>query len=144
MARAPDDGIRRFFHASYLLTAGHFDEARAHIAPDAMDGALRTVAELQRVASGSDAEAVRALTHGAAIRGYAERDDQGAWQVAQGLALAGAHDDAMQWLRLAAERGFVNARFVREIDETLPPLRAHADMPALLAFMEGRAAEIAT
>ncbi|MGH9255187.1 MAG: hypothetical protein ACRD3C_11535 [Vicinamibacterales bacterium] len=49
----------------------------------------------------------------------------------------------MWWLRHGAERGFVNARFVREVDQMLAPLRGHPDMPALLAYMEGCAEAVA-
>ena len=49
----------------------------------------------------------------------------------------------MRRLRHAAERGFVNARFVSEIDQLLAPLRTHREFPALVAFMERRATEIA-
>lgn len=46
-------------------------------------------------------------------------------------------------LRHSAERGFVNARFVREFDQALAPLRDHPDMPGLLAYMDARAMAIA-
>lgn len=49
----------------------------------------------------------------------------------------------MWWLRHGAERGFVNVRFVREVDRMLAPLRGHPDMPDLLAYMDGRAEAIA-
>jgi hypothetical protein len=49
----------------------------------------------------------------------------------------------MWWLRHSAERGFVNARFVREFDHMLAPLRSHPDMPDLLTYMEARANAIA-
>jgi len=77
------------------------------------------------------------------LRALALMDDQLSWLLAQALTAAGAHDDAMWWLRHGAERGFVNARFVREVDRMLAPLRGHPDMPDLLAYMEGRAEAIA-
>lgn len=78
------------------------------------------------------------------LRNAALRDDQYAWTLAQALTTIGDANEAMVWLRCAADRMFVNARFVAEFDHLLAPLRSHPDMPALLAHMERRSREIAT
>jgi TPR repeat protein len=100
-----------------------------------------TLAALYRHGLAGQASEVQRLMRD--VRDLALVDDQLCWTLAQALTAVGAHDEAMWWLRRGAERGFVNARFVREVDRMLAPLRGHPDMPGLLAYMEGRAEAIA-
>jgi hypothetical protein len=90
-----------------------------------------------------EATGVHRLIRDGSLREIALVDDQLCWSVAQVLTAVGAHDEAMWWLRHGAERGFVNSRFVREVDQMLSPLRGHPDMPDLLGYMDARAAAIA-
>ena len=143
--REPHDDAARFYLAMFSATAGHFDVARGHFAritreESAVWGLLANA--YTRSLDGDLAGAREAIAN-PIVTELAKVDDQFAWQLAQILAHAGAPDEAMVWLRLAAERGFVNARFVDEFDAMLAPLRTHPGWSGLLEFMKQRAPEIA-
>jgi TolB-like protein len=141
---APDHHVVRFLVGSFLASGGRAAEAALVLGPCAPEGVYGTLAELLRRALAGDVAGVDALVADDALRAAAARDDQYCWSLAQALALVGRHDAAMEWLRRAAERSFVNARFFGEVDATLAPLRGRPDFQALLGDMRRRAAEIAT
>ena len=142
LARDPRDGVTRFFHAVFCATCGEMDEARESFAAvkEAPRGKL---AEPFRLALAGDREGVLRALEDPFHAVHGELDEQHGWNLAQILSLVGQYDAAIGWLRHAADRGFVNARLVSEIDRTLVPLRSHPDFLAVVAYMERRAAEIA-
>ena len=105
--REPHDEAARFYLAVFSATAGHFDVARRHFG-----GINRENAALWGLLADGFARSLDGNLAGARqaienpiVTGLAMVDDQFAWQLAQILAHAGAPDDAMVWLRRAAERG---------------------------------------
>ena len=142
-ARYPDDAVTRFWCGQFAATMGADDEASAILREVTATDLWGTVAVLYCHALAGRAGDVQRLVRDDAVRGLGLVDDQFAWLLAQALTAVGAHDEAIWWLRHGAERGFVNGRFVREVDQMLAPLRGHPDMPDLLAYMDARAAAIA-
>ena len=61
------------------------------------------------------------------------RDFMWSWFIACGHAMLGDADSALDWLENAVELGFLNARYLGEIDPLLAPLRASPRFQALLA-----------
>jgi hypothetical protein len=143
VARYPDDAVTQFYCGQLAATMGAVDEALATLREVTTADTWGTLAALCRHGLAGQASDVQRLVGDGGLRDLALVDDQVCWFFAQALTAAGAHDDAIWWLRRGAERGFVNARFVREVDQMLAPLRGHRDMPGLLAYMEGRAEAIA-
>jgi serine/threonine-protein kinase len=142
-ARFPEAHIVRFLYGMMQATVGRVGEGADTLRGCEPEGVYGTLSELLRRALAGDRVGVLALTGDPELRRAAERDDQYSWTLAQALAQVGELDGAMAWLRHGADRTFVNARFIAEYDQLLAPLRAHPEMPALLAHMERRAAEIA-
>jgi TPR repeat protein len=142
-ARHPDDAVPRFFCGQPAATMGAADEAAATLREVTAADTLGRLAALYCHGLAGQASDVQRLVRDDAVRGLALVDDYFGWLLAQALTAVGAHDEAMWWLRRGAERGFVNARFVREVDRMLAPLRGHPDMPDLLAYMDGRAETVA-
>ena len=140
--RDPHDSVTRFFHGVFCAVSGELGEAKAHL-DVVKDSAWGMLAELYRRAWAGDVQGLHRQLAEPYLVLHTDIDEQNAWFAAQALTIAGEHDEAMRRLRHAAERGFVNARFVSEIDQLLAPLRTHQDFPALVAFMERRATEIA-
>jgi eukaryotic-like serine/threonine-protein kinase len=135
----------RLFAGVLTAAAGRLDDARRHFGAvdQATTGIWGVYAQAYLCALGGDREgSVRAVENPAAAD-VARIDDQFAWFIAQVLAHVGQGDRAMHWLRAAAERGFVNARFLGEHDAMLASLRDRPDFAALLGFMRGRADAIA-
>ena len=143
LARHPDDAVAQFWCGQLAATMGAVDEAAAALRAVTADDVWGTLAALYRHALAGRADDVQRVLGDDALRGLGLVDDQLCWLFAQVLTAVGALDEAMWWLRHGAERGFVNARFVREVNQMLAPLRGHPDMPNLLAYMSGRAEEIA-
>ena len=143
LARHPDDTLTRFWCGQLAATMGAVDEASVTLREVTAADMWGTLAALYRHGLAGQASDVQRLVQDGSLRDLALVDDQFGWLLAQALTAVGAHDEAMWWLRHGAERGFVNARFVREVDRMLAPLRGHPDMPGLLAYMEGRAEAIA-
>jgi eukaryotic-like serine/threonine-protein kinase len=139
--RYPDDSATQFFCGQLAASLGAVDEAILALRKVSAAETWGVLASLllQGLAGGS-AEVQRLVRE---LGGLALVDDQVGWLVAQALTSVGAHDEAMWWLRHSAERGFVNGRFVREVDHMLAPLRCHPDMPGLLTDMGARAEAIA-
>ena len=142
-ARHPDDLVTRFWCGQLAATIGMVDEAAATLRQVTLTDMWGTLAALYRHGLAGEAGDVHRLVGDNGIRDLGLVDDQFGWLLAQALTAVGAHDEAMWWLRHGAERGFVNSRFVREVDQMLAPLRGHPDMPGLLAYMDARAAAIA-
>ena len=143
VARHQDDAVTRFWCGQLAATMGAADEASATLKQVTATDLWGTVAALYRHGLAGQASDVQRLVRDAAVRDVALVDDTLSWVLAQALSAVGAHDEAMWWLRRGADRGFVNARFVREVDHMLPPLRVHPDMPGLLAYMDARTEAIA-
>ena len=70
------------------------------------------------------------------------RDMQYSWWVACGYALLGDADSALDWLGNAVERGFLNHRYLAEIDPILAPLRGDSRFQALIARAKHLRAEL--
>jgi len=60
-------------------------------------------------------------------------DWQYSWEVASGYALVGAADEALDWLRNAVSRGFINYRFLSLHDPMLAGLRGDERFQTLMA-----------
>jgi hypothetical protein len=65
-------------------------------------------------------------------------DLQYSWMLAQCYALIGDDDSAMEWLRNAVDRGFVNFPLLSEIDPLLSSLRAKPEFLELMTEVEAR------
>jgi hypothetical protein len=142
-ARHRDDVVTQFFCGQLAATMGADDDALSILGHVSGPDLWGTLGALLCHAIEHRASDVVRIVRDDSIRQLALFDDQLGWTVAQALAAAGALDEAMWWLRHSAERGFVSARFVRDFDRMLAPLRSHPEMPGLLGYMSARAAAIA-
>jgi adenylate cyclase len=70
------------------------------------------------------------------------RDMQYSWWVACGYALLGDANSALDWLENAVERGFLNHRYLAEIDPILAPLRSDPRFQAVVARAKDKRAEL--
>ena len=69
------------------------------------------------------------------------RDFQYSWWVACAYVMLGDAESALDWLENAIEHGFVNHRFLAEIDPMLAPLRTDARFQALMTRAREKQAE---
>jgi hypothetical protein len=72
----------------------------------------------------------------------ARRDFAFSWDVACAYAMLGDADSALDWLENAVERGFLNYRYLGEIDPTLAPLREEPRFKELIARARKKQAEL--
>ena len=70
------------------------------------------------------------------------RDFQYSWWVACAYAMLGDADSALDWLENAIELGFLNHRYLGEIDPILAPLRGDPRFQALMARAREKQAEL--
>jgi serine/threonine-protein kinase len=141
--RFPGQETPLFMHALMASAIGERKEAVEALGAVPGEGVFALFARALRHAllgENEEALAILSLPH---VREAALVDDENCWIVARAYATIGSMDEAMWWLDRAAHRGWVDARFVSEIDQMLIPLRDHPGMPALLDFMRRRSAEIA-
>lgn len=85
---------------------------------------------LANAAAGRSGEAVAELTP--QIEAIARATDVFPRFLADGFALAGARESAMQWLRIAVDRGFVNYPFLARHNPTFQALRGDSAFETLL------------
>ena len=133
--RDPGNPIARWVYASGLARNQQFDEARTVFAelearPDA--GAFRRMAAMFLRATVGDREGTFAAVTPDLVEA-ARGDWQYSWEVASAFALVGASDEALDWLRNAVTRGFINYRFLSLHDPMLAGLRDDDRFQALMA-----------
>jgi hypothetical protein len=91
---------------------------------------------LASAARGRSREAVAQLTP--QIEAVARATDVFPRFLAQGFAMAGVRDSAVQWLRVAIDRGFVNYPFLARHDPSFETLRGDSAFKALLEAAKHR------
>ncbi|HUQ81828.1 MAG TPA: tetratricopeptide repeat protein [Gemmatimonadaceae bacterium] len=74
----------------------------------------------------------------AEVEAVAATSDVFARFLAEGYAMAGAADDAIRWLSVAVDRGYINHPFLARHDPCLEPVRAHPRFQQLLAAVRER------
>ncbi len=137
---APDVSMFHLFAASTFAMAGLRDEAI-----DLLDMAGRKLAGTLHgswalfLRHALDGDADRASAHmtpllerGASLQEHVARI------IADGYALVGRHDDALRWIRLAMDRGFVNYPFLAVYDPLLANVRKDARFAPLMDEVKAR------
>jgi tetratricopeptide (TPR) repeat protein len=89
------------------------------------------------LAADTKREEARAQIQRALARGY--RDHHVAYSLGAAYAQLGEFDDALRWLRTAADTGFACLPFY-ERDPLLEPLRRRGDFPGLVEYVRARRA----
>jgi tetratricopeptide (TPR) repeat protein len=137
-------GAVRFCLGALAATSGFFEQARHHISrcDKAEPGIWTSLAQTYLLSLDGDREGTKRAADDPRLVEYARRDDQACWYLAQALAHAGDHTGALTWLRRGAERSFVNARLIGEVDQMLAGLRGEPEFTQLLRRMEERATKI--
>jgi hypothetical protein len=132
--------MARLFFAWVLILNRRHDEVDALLksfAPDQHDTLpARLSFFLANAATGRTREAEAELTP--QIEAIARATDVFPRFLAEGFALAGARESAMQWLRIAIDRGFVNYPFLAHHDPTLKALHGDSASEALLQIARHR------
>lgn len=136
----PGNPMARLFLVWVLALNGHTRELQTVV--DSFPLSLRdtTAARvaffLARAYEGERGAAFAVLTPD--IEAVANSNDLFPRFLAQGCALAGEPELAVQWLRIAVDRGFINYPFLAQHDPFMKPLRQHPAVVELLATVRQR------
>jgi TolB-like protein/lipoprotein NlpI len=132
--------MARLFFAWVLILNRRHDEVDALLKsfpPDQRDTLpARLSFFLANAATGRSREAEAELTP--QIEAIARATDVFPRFLAEGFALAGARESAMQWLRIAIDRGFVNYPFLARHDPTFEAFRGDSAFETLLQIARHR------
>jgi serine/threonine protein kinase/tetratricopeptide (TPR) repeat protein len=142
-ASSADDQVVAFHVGYSAASIGRTGEARELLRRCASSDVWGRLAALHLASLDGDRESVARIVAEPELCAAAWLDDHFASLVAEALAHAGWLDQALRWLRRAADRGLANAPFVARHSRLLQPLRSHPELPALIEYMERRAGEIA-
>ena len=130
----PSNPMARLFFAWVLILNRQYDEVNALLksfAPDQRDTLpARLSFFLANSATGRSREAKAELTP--QIEAIARATDVFPRFLAEGFALAGARESAIQWLQVAIDRGFINYPFLSRHDPAFEALRGDSAFKALL------------
>ena len=133
--RDPENPVAHWMYGSILARNGRIDEAAEVFAALEANPAAGTFARLGamlRRALAGDREGTLAAVTPELVEA-AKADWEGSWEVASSCALVGAADDALEWLRNAVDRGYLNYRFLAIHDPLLENLRGDERFIALMA-----------
>ena len=124
----PENFAGLFYLALVLAYLGSTEEAVALVggAPDqTSDNAFAVLGQMLACALRRDREGVRRLLTPTLEKTF-RRDGGYSYHLAGILALAGARQEALDWLENAVDRGFTNHEFLATQDSFLESLRAEA------------------
>jgi TolB-like protein len=134
LAGDPGNQMLRFCLGQAMLMNSRFDEAVAifEALGNEMPGDFfAQLGLILRYGLARDLEKLRAaLTE--EVAATAAGDMNYAWVVAQGWALASQTQEALHWLELAVNHGFINYPLLRRLDPTLQSIRHDPDFASLL------------
>jgi non-specific serine/threonine protein kinase len=143
----PDDPSTKLVRASgvpLLFYLGRDDEAIAlveSVAKDEKPTIFSRLAVLWRYAFSGDRQKVLSLMTPELVQ-ICQRDYQYSCDLACVYAKLGDADSALNWLLNAVELGFLNHRYLGEIDPVLAPLRGDPRFQALMARAREKQAEL--
>ncbi len=127
----PTSPIMGMFAAITHGYAGNRAMALDLVKADADQGAIQGVGRLFRLALTHDSDGFRAaLTPD--LFAYLRSDCHWSWYVAGFWAILGDHDQAIDWLTNAVDRGFVHYPLFARIDPLLAPVRSEPKFQALM------------
>jgi len=121
----PDNPIGRFYLSLVLTFVGSAKDAVALADPvpdQVSDHAFTALGQMLARALRHDSQGVRALLTPTLEKTF-RRDSAYSYHLAGVLALAGAREEALNWLENAVERGFMNHTFLATQDPFLESLR---------------------
>lgn len=131
--------VVRLFYGQLLAFADRTDEALGAfdgLANDAEGTLFGQLARFYARALGNEPDAAAALDAG--NREVAKRDPEYSWMVAQCHALAEETEEALEWLRLAESRGFINHPVLDRHDPLLENVRDTDGFAEILARVKTR------
>jgi serine/threonine protein kinase/Flp pilus assembly protein TadD len=140
----PGDRWVELTKAQLLILMGRHEEAFALTDQAEQDEQLTIVhrlAFLWRYAFVGERDKALSWMSSEAVQ-TARRDFAFSWDVACAYAMLGDADSALDWLENAVERGFLNYRYLGEIDPTLAPLREEPRFKELIARARKKQAEL--
>jgi tetratricopeptide (TPR) repeat protein len=79
---------------------------------------------------GQKAKALSSATE--RLREFCQTDEQWSWMLADCYSLVGEKEEAMRWLGIAVNRGFVNYPFISKYDPFLKNIRGEAEFKKLM------------
>jgi len=79
---------------------------------------------------GQKAKALASVTE--RLRGFCQGDEPWSWMLAKCYALVEEKEEAMRWLEIAANRGFVNYPFISKYEPFLKNIRGEAEFKQLM------------
>ncbi len=134
LAEDPDNQMLRFCLGQALLMNGRFDEAVAVFEALGNEIPGDFFAQLGLVLRYGLARDVTKLCAALTeeVASTAAGDMNYAWVVSQGWALASQTHEALHWLGLAVDHGFINYPLLRRLDPTLQSIRNDPDFATLL------------
>ena len=136
----PGNPMARLFYAWVLALNGRtdaLDDVVARFPDETRDTVPARIAFfLADAAAGRRRAATAQLT--GELEAAATAPDLFARMLAHGHALAGASDEAMHWLSIAVERGFINYPFLAEHDPVFAGLRTLPEFQRLLGSVRAR------
>ena len=140
----PSTKVVRATGVPILFFLGRDDEAVALVESVEKDEPLNIFGHLNvlwRCAFSGDRKKVSTLLTSEVLK-TCQRDFQYSWDLACVYAKLGDADSALDWLENAVELGFLNHRYLGEIDPVLAPLRGDPRFQALMARAREKQAEL--
>ncbi len=122
VALAPEDPMLVAFYGLALAHGERTDDARTQFecVRDRWPGVFDGLTQIWLSALAGDREGVRRAA--IALEDFARRDKEIAWNLADCLSAVGQNDEALGWLEIAIDLGFVNTRFLSTSDPFLSRL----------------------
>jgi serine/threonine-protein kinase len=118
----------------FLTYAGREEEAAEPLdrVAGAGAGSFSAAAAFLRSLATRDREAMHAALDDPEVRVALEGDTEFSWMIAAGLTAVGDREEALRWLSIAIDRGFLCHRFFAEIDPHLAGLRGDPGFEELM------------
>jgi tetratricopeptide (TPR) repeat protein len=130
----PEFAMLRVLCALVLIHQGKNDEARVLVesAPEERTPSIsgRQCVFIRHALSGDRAQARAAVSD--ALKAAARRVEYWSWVMARCYMLIDEHEQALDWLALAIDRGFINYPFLSQFDKGFAPLRGDPRFEALM------------